>query len=135
MPREPQKINRVREHFYLLYDFDLIGRQTYLRVYLTVREDGVTIPTPKPSLYEARLGKLKPLEIPRREGLEPRQFNCCFANRENPEAEVNRIVYNPYRPNTGEWKGLTKELINYPEVLAVEYRGETHKSDYEDFIA
>jgi hypothetical protein len=30
---------------------------------------------------------------------------------------------------------LTNELIDYPGVLALEYRGETHKKDYEDFIA
>jgi hypothetical protein len=135
MSKTATKTNRVRERFYLLYDFDLPERQTLLQIYLTIEEDGVRVGTPKPPLYEARLGKEKPIEIPKREGLKPREFDCCFRSLKDPNKAETRGVYNPYRPSTNEWKGLATELINYPDVLAVEYTGESHSSDYEDFIS
>ena len=135
MSKNAIKANRVRERYYLLYDFDLLDRQTYLMIYLTLRQDGERVETPKPPLYQARLGKEKPIEIPKREGLKPREFDCCFRSLKDPNKAETRVVYNPYRPSTNEWQDLARELINYPDVLAIEYTGETHTSDYEDFIS
>jgi hypothetical protein len=135
MSKTPPKVNRVKERYFLLYDFDLPERQTLLQIYVTIREDGVRVETPITPLYRDRLGTEKPIEIPKREGLKPRQFDCCSRSLKDPTKAETRVVYNPYRPSTNEWKGLANELINYPDVLAVEYTGETHSSDYEDFIS
>ncbi len=132
---EPPKENAKVQRAYMLYDFDLLGKSAYYRVDLTVERDGEAIGTPRPPAYLARLQSDKPLEVPKRDdSLQLRQFDCCFQALE-ANKETRRTVYNPYRPNTGEWNVLATELINYPNVLAVSYQGETHTKDYEDFLS
>jgi hypothetical protein len=133
---KPPKTNAKVQRAYMLYEFDLFNRESFFRVDLTVERDGEAIGTPRPPAYLARLQSDKPLEVViRDDSLLLRQYDCCFERLNEPTEETHRLVYNPYRPSTSDWKQLTNELIDYPGVLALEYRGETHKKDYEDFIA
>lgn len=131
----PPKKNQVRVQLYLDYDPDIQGRKLFFRVDLTVKEDGVTIKTPIPPLYQARLGNEKPLEVSTRKVILPRNYECCFVDPTNSKKAVTRGVYNPYRPGTQDWKELGQELFNYPDVVSVNYQGESHNQDFEDFIS
>ena len=135
---EPPKENAKVQRAYMLYEFDIAAKETYFRVDLTVERDGEAIGTPRPPMYLARLQSNKPLEVPKRdESLTLRNFSCCFFPL-NPESqksnETLRTVYCPYRPATPEWKQLARELVDYPDVLAVDYTGETHRKNFEDFL-
>lgn len=135
---EPPKENSKVQRAYMLYEFDVIGKETFFRVDLTVERDGEAIGTPRPPMYLARLQTDKPLEVPKRdESLTLRNFSCCFLPL-NPDAqksnETRRTVYCPYRPATAEWTQLARELVIYPDVLAVDYTGETHRKNFQDFL-
>lgn len=133
-PKENAKIQRA----YMLYEFDVMSKETFFRVDLTVERDGEAIGTPKPPMYLARLQTKKPLEVPKRdESITLRNFSCCFLPL-NPDAqksnETLRTVYCPYRPATAEWRQLARELVDYPDILAIDYTGETHRRNFEDFL-
>ena len=129
----PANFNRKYQNAYLVYDLDSQDKQINLRVRLLVKEGENEIQTPTPPLYLARLSTDKPLEIPKRKGLEPRQFETCFQSPADPTAAVTRTVFCPYRGGLPQVGGLAQELITYPGVLAVEYRGETQTQNYQEF--
>ena len=115
------------------YDLDTQDKQINLRVRLLVKEGESLIQTPTPPLYLARLSTDKPLEVTPRGDLDPRQFETCFQSPADPTASVTRTVFCPYRGGLPQVGGLGQELINYPGVLAVQYRGETQTQNYQEF--
>lgn len=136
MPKSAAKSNVKRARFYLTYDLDFAPRQMVIQINPTVEVDGAGFVTPITPLYNARLSKEKPLEVPKRNGFEPRQFNACFVNPENATGESNLTVYQPYRPTDPDWIGLKNELLNYdtPPINLLTYKGESQSQKYEDFV-
>jgi hypothetical protein len=131
MSIEPAKVTRTWENRILTYDRDLLNQQIKTRVRLLI---GKTPPTPRPALLEARLSNEDGWKAPSRNGWEPRQINCCFAQPDNQSGEANRTVYNPYRPGDSSHNALIRELFDWPEVLSLTYTGETLNQKYEDFV-
>lgn len=136
MPKSPAKSNVKRARYYLLYDLDFALRQTVIQINPTVEVDGAGFITPITPLYQARLFKEKPLEAPKRNGFEPRQFTACFVNPENATGESNLTVYQPYRPTDPDWRGLNNELLNYdtPPINLLSYKGESQALKYQDLV-
>lgn len=112
----------------LLYDLDLLNQQVLFRVDLII-ESADSITTPVTPLYEARFTDDNPNALPART-FSPRSLSCCYVK---DGKEVNRTVYNPYRPTTYEHKELTRELYQVP-IKAITYTSETHDRNYERFV-
>jgi hypothetical protein len=129
----PAQLNRTYLNRYLLYDLDVSNKQIYQRIRLLVKEGENEIQTPQPPLYLARLEAEKPLEVPKRNDLELRVFQTCFQSPQDPTTSALRTVYCPYRGGMAEVGQLAEQLINYPDVLAVEYRGESQNRNYQEF--
>lgn len=119
-----RKVRRVA----LLYDLDLLSRETLLRVDLTI-ESGDGITTPIVPLYSDRFTSDNPNALAPR-GFSPRQLTTCF---ELEETVVNRTVFNPYRPANPDHNELTKQLYNLAAIKTLRYTGETHERGFERF--
>ncbi|MCA2652896.1 hypothetical protein [Microcystis sp. M061S2] len=123
-PASYRKVRRVA----LLYDMDLSGKQTLIRVDLIIQSADLII-TPVVSLYEARFTQDNPNALAAR-GFDPRQLLACF---EILNKIVNRTIFNPYRPSHSNHKGLINELYNLSEIKTLKYTGESHERDYQRF--
>jgi hypothetical protein len=124
MSINPKSVYRKVKRKALLYDLDLLTQQVLFRVDLII-ESADTFTTPVVPLYEARFTSDNPNALPAR-GFNPRQLTACFVSKEG-KGEVNRTVYNPYRPNTAEHRGMTQELYGYPDIKNLTYKGESHE--------
>lgn len=123
-PANYRKVKRVA----LLYDMDLPGKQTLIRVDLIIQSaDSIT--TPVVPLYESRFTQDNPNALAAR-GFDPRQLLACF---EILNKTVNRTVFNPFRPSHSNHKGLINELYDLPEIKSLKYTGESHERDYQRF--
>jgi hypothetical protein len=129
MPKKPPASYRKVKRIALLYDMDLSGKQTLIRVDLIIQSaDSIT--TPVVSLYEARFTQDNPNALAAR-GFDPRQLLACFEI--SPNKIANRTIFNPYRPLHSNHKGLINELYNLSEIKALKYTGESHERDYQRF--
>jgi hypothetical protein len=129
MPKKPPASYRKVKRIALLYDMDLSGKQTLIRVDLIIQSaDSIT--TPVVSLYEARFTQDNPNALAAR-GFDPRQLLACFEIP--PNKIVNRTIFNPYRPLHSNHKGLINELYNLSEIKTLKYTGESHERDYQRF--
>ena len=123
-PPSYRKVKRVA----LLYDMDLPGKQTLIRVDLIIQSaDSIT--TPVVPLYESRFTQDNPNALAAR-GFDPRQLLTCF---ETSNKTVTRTIFNPYRPSHSNHKSLVKELYDLPEIKSIKYTGESHERDYQRF--
>ena len=102
-PASYRKVRRVA----LLYDMDLSGKQTLIRVDLTIESADLII-TPVTPLYEARFTSNNPNALVAR-GFDPRHLLACF---EALNKVITRTIFNPYRPINSNHNELIKELYN-----------------------
>jgi hypothetical protein len=115
----------------LNYDRDLLNQS----VLIQIRIYQAQLPaTPTPPSLEFRLSDEPVWKVPKRIGWEPRNVSACFASDTNQSGESRRTVVNPYRPGDSQHKQLIKEVFAWPDVLALDYTGETLNKKYEDFV-
>jgi hypothetical protein len=131
MAKTPKSTGKQIRRTKLRYDMDLLNREIIFRVDLILRDANNNIPTPVTPLLEARLVEDRDVKAIPRRNFEPRQASCIFYPN---STEVTRTVYLPYRPKTSDLKNHLAELISYPDIVCVDYQGETHEFNLQEFL-
>lgn len=125
MTVQPKAVYRRIKRKALLYDLDILNRQQLIRIDLII-ESADSIITPAVPAYEARFTEDNPNALAKR-GFEPRNLSACFRT----DREVRRTVFNPYRPGDFNFKELSKQLFQNPNIATITYSGESHERNYE----
>lgn len=116
----------------LLYSSDFIPYEKVVRQRIYSNEDGA-IQTPITPLIQARAvpGSAK---APRAKDFQERYTESCFFNPDNTlqESRFRNII--PYAPSDSNFLNCIIEIKQFPGVLSVSYKGETHTKNLENFL-
>jgi hypothetical protein len=119
------KVKRYRD-LSIYYDSD-IGFTVPIRQRTFKDENGVM----RSPITQMLLNRLvaDDCKAPVAKDFEPRYINACMPNPANDTGESNLKVIIPYRPTDEvSFKAHVREIRDYPDVAAIDYKGETHTS-------
>lgn len=128
------------KQYVMEYDLDFPDRSTLIRqrIYYTPYEDDIDVFTPLTPTIADRLRPTVDIKcVPTRLPFIPRKGIACFDNPNVDRKYSEYQVFIPYRPTDSQnrLKVCLREIMDIPEVAAVEYSGETHTIGVEEYVS